>query len=421
MERDMSDTIKPVYDLEHDIYRLLIREPFFAALSRHINKVAVTNIPTAGVRIDNDGRFELAYNPDFMRGLSDRHRVGVLKHEMYHLIFEHCMLRSPDGKKISKRWNWATDLAINSHLRGVGEKEGPELPDFALWPDKFGYENEKSAEWYYAKLQQDGKGGNESGPCTGQHASGEEGGDGPTCDGSCGNFDSHDGWGEGGDVPQEVKDLAKERLREAMKQAAQETASRASSWGSVSSDVRKQIMRFINGTVDWRAVLRAFVGNAQKATSVNTVKRINKRYPYIHAGKKSLRTANIAISIDQSGSVSDELLGMFYAELDKLAKLASFTIIPFDCEIAPKEKIYVWKKGERREKERVLSGGTDFTAPTKYVNEKGFDGHIILTDMQADKPIPSRCRRMWMTDETGAENIPFKTEERVIVVKKIRQ
>jgi predicted metal-dependent peptidase len=401
------------YDLESDIFRLLLEEPFFAALSRHINKVAVQSIPTAGVRIDLDGRFELAYNPKFMEGLEDKHRRGVLKHEFYHLIFEHCLLRSPDGRKISKRWNYATDLAINSHLKG-------ELPDFALWPEKFQYPPLQTAEWYYAKLEEDGHGGAGSGPCTGQHAPNGEGGDAPPCDGSCGNFDSHDGWGEGGDIPQEVKEMAKERLKDAMRQAADAASKdRTNGWGSVSATTKQSIMRFINSTVDWRAVLRMFIGQAQKASTVNTVKRINKRYPYIHAGKKSLRHANIAISIDQSGSVSDELLGLFYAELDKLATLASFTIIPFDCDVAPDDKIYLWKKGERRQKERVLSGGTDFDAPTEYVNKKRFDGHIVLTDMCAPKPKPSRCRRMWMTDVDGFESMPFKTDERVIVIKKV--
>lgn len=404
----MAD-VKKTYDLENDIYRLLISEPFFAALSRHINKRSHTGVPTAGVRIDDDGRFELVYNPSFMGGLSDEHRRGVLKHEFYHLIFEHCLLRSPDGKKISKRWNWATDLAINSHLKG-------ELPDFALWPDKFGYPANQTAEWYYRKLEEDGKGGADS-KCDGKHDKGEGEGGSP-CD--CGNIDSHDGWGEGGEVPQEVKDMAKERLREAMRNSAEEASKSGQGWGSVSGDTKKQIMRFINNSIDWRAVLRAFVGQAQKSSQVNTIKRINKRYPYIHAGKKALRHANIAISIDQSGSVSDEMLALFYAELDNLAKLASFTIVPFDCSVA-EDKIYVWKKGERREWERVLSGGTDFNAPTEYVNKHGFDGHIVLTDMYADKPKASRCRRMWLTDENGKESMPFKTDERVIIVKKMNR
>jgi len=59
----------------------------------------------------------------------------------------------------------------------------------------------------------------------------------------------------------------------------------------------------------------------------------------------------------------------------------------------------VWKKGEKRRKERVLNGGTDFNAPTEFVNKRNFDGHIIVTDMLAPKPKRSNCQRMWITDE----------------------
>ena len=401
------------YDLEKDIYRLLIQEPFFAAVSRHIEKVPCAAIPTAGVRILDDGRFELMYNQKFFEALKDRHRIGILKHEFYHLIFEHCFQRSPDGKKISQRWNIATDMSINCHIKNEiptdKERDGIE----GVLPESFGYEDGLSAEAYYEKLEKDGKGG--GGKCNGQHQQGEGEGNGEPCD--CGNMDSHDNWGEG-EMSGELKELAKERLREALREGMKEAEKNSNGYGNMPADVRKQIVRFVNGTVDWKAVLRQFIGQSQRSSRVNTVKRINRRFPYIHAGKKTLRNANIAISIDQSGSVSDELLSLFYAELDNLAKLASFTIIPFDTRVG-QDKIYVWKKGERRPKERVMCGGTDFDAPTKYVNEHPeFDGHIILTDMQAPVPKPSRVRRMWMTDMEGAESPYFKTNERVIPIKR---
>ncbi len=79
-------------------------------------------------------------------------------------------------------------------------------------------------------------------------------------------------------------------------------------------------------------------------------------------------------------------------------------------------KEFVWKKGKKVKAERVLNGGTDFNAPTEYVNEQGFDGHIILTDLEAPKPIPSKCQRMWMTTKAGAERPYFQTNERVIAI-----
>ena len=53
-------------------------------------------------------------------------------------------------------------------------------------------------------------------------------------------------------------------------------------------------------------------------------------------------------------------------------------------------------------------------APTKYVNDREFDGHIILTDLMAPKPIASKCQRMWMASPEDVANPYFKTNERVI-------
>ena len=80
------------------------------------------------------------------------------------------------------------------------------------------------------------------------------------------------------------------------------------------------------------------------------------------------------------------------------------------------DKVYVWKRGEKRRKERVLCGGTCFDAPTRYVNENSFDGHIVLTDMMAPKPISSNCQRMWMTTKAHADRPYFQTNERVIAI-----
>jgi predicted metal-dependent peptidase len=174
-------------------------------------------------------------------------------------------------------------------------------------------------------------------------------------------------------------------------------------------------MDSITPKIDWRKVMRYFVKTSQRSERRSTPKRLNKRFPGIHPGKRVKRNANIAISIDQSGSVDDGMLAAFYSELNKLSSIATFTVIPFDDKVF-EEKVYVWKKGETRSWERVLCGGTNFNAPTDYVNKGNFDGHIVLTDLMAPKPKSSNCQRMWMTSRYYAERPYFKTNERVIAI-----
>ena len=411
----MSDdkTRKP-FNLNMHVARLLMNEPFFAALSRRIDKSENRGIPTAAVFVDpKTAQFRMWYNPDFFARLTDTERAAVLKHEFYHLIFEHVTGRRPDGENMMM-WNYATDLAINSHLQG-------QLPEGCLMPGKeqfAEYEPGLSAEQYLKMLKKDENFKDEDkdeGKGKGKGKPGQGGGKGEPGEGESmpnnGPFDSHDQWEE---VDQTTKEIAKERLKDALKKSSEEAA-RANSWGTVPAAVRKEIMDRLSGTIDWRKVLRYFVKTSQRANKTSTVKRINKRYPYIHPGKKVRRQASIAISIDQSGSVSDVMLACFFAELNKLSDLATFTVIPFDTEVA-EDNVYIWRKGEKRTYERVACGGTCFNAPTEYVNARSFDGHIVLTDLEAPKPKASKCQRMWMTTKECAQRPYFKTNERIVAI-----
>ena len=383
----------PTFDMNKYAAKLLLQEPFFAALSRRIDKRESRQVPTAGVRVNPDtGAYEMLYNPEFFGKLSDTERLGVLKHELYHLIFEHCSKRMPEGK-MSQTWNVATDLAINSHLMN-------ELPEIALFPGRGEYEGwptGESAEWYYNKLKAEGKDKEQNGSGNGDGAD---------------SFDDHSGWG----AESQEQEIAAEKMKDTIKKAAEEAA-KSNAWGSVSSQMKQWIKENVETRIDWRKVLRSFVKASVKADKMSSIKKINRRYPYIHSGKKTSRLANIAVSIDQSGSVSDSMLSAFYAELDKLASIASFTVIPFDTNVA-EDKVFTWKKGERKKHERVLTGGTCFDAPTKYVNARNFDGHIVLTDMCAPKPVNSKCQRMWMTTKQYASYKYFEpnSNERVIAI-----
>ena len=417
------------FNLNLHAARLLMREPFFAALSRRIDKTPTTAIPTAGVRVNPErAQFELLYNPEFMGALSDEHKLGVLMHEFYHIIFEHVTGRKPsDGlKRID---NIAMDLAINGlpemkgklpcesdpgpmmpsgePMKGVLPGEGP----FADLPSG------KSYEWYLQALKdmQDEQGEGGEGDGGGEGQPGEGSGSGQPGDGDpfggADSFDDHDSFGEGDSTTTEI---AKERLKDSLKKAAEE-AEKSRNWGSVSSGMRQDILDRIQTKIDWRKVLRYFVKTSQRSDKRSTPRRLNKRYPRVHPGKRVTRHAKIAISIDQSGSVDDRMLAVFFSELNKLAEIAEFTVIPFDSSVG-EDKIYVWKKGQNKKTERVMYGGTCFNAPTRYVNKHNFDGHIILTDLMAPKPIASKCQRMWMTTKAYAARPYFQTNERVIAV-----
>ncbi len=411
-DNNNNDNNSP-FDLNEHTYRLLESEPFFAAVSRRINKSLSKAVPTAGVRVTKDGQFEMVYNPEFFEKLTPKERSGVLKHEFYHLIFEHVTGRLP-SEGMSKMWNVATDLAINSHLIG-------ELPEGGCFPQQEPFEEYpigQSAEYYYKMLKEDERfqPKDEDGDGGGADGDGEGQGSGS---GLPDTMDDHSGWGgEDGmteESKQAIREVAQERLKQAMKDAVDEINSSGRGWGSVGADTRKQIQDFIKPKVNWRSVLRYFIKTSQRSNKRSTVRRINKRFPYIHSGKKVTRQAKIAIAIDQSGSVDDGMLALFFSELSGLSKYAEFVCIPFDTEVQ-EEHVFTWKKGQKRTWERVSCGGTSFDCVADYVNARKFDGVIILTDMEAPKPKPSKCARMWATTPEHMVNPYFTTNERVIIM-----
>ena len=411
------------YDLDLHVFRLLMDEPFFAALSRRISKTADSSIPTAGVRVTPEGKLEMIYNPDFMGSQTDLGVADILKHEFYHIILRHVT----GGRFLSfadlsaserKLHNIAMDLAINGYL--------PNLPEMACFPGKGPFAHlppYKAAEFYLKELRKmqkedDGNGGGGGGPGGegNEKGAGPEGNPGPGGLGDIDSFDDHDGWDK---VDEQTRQIAEQRVQEFVKDAINEAQKNSQGWGTVPGNLRKDIIASVKTQLDWKKMLRYFVKQSQNASKRSSIRKINKRYPYQHPGKKSSRTAKIAIAIDQSGSVSDEMLNAFFSELNSLAKIASFTVIPFDTRVDD-SLVYEWKKGQKQRTRRDMCGGTDFNAPTKYVNETGgFDGLIIATDMEAPKPVGCRVQRLWITDDYHGNRPYFNpTPERMIVIPK---
>jgi len=396
-------------DFSACLFHLLTNEPFFAALSRFVVKKENRGIPTLGVSFNKDlEQFEMLYNPDFFFGLPLEQKIGILKHEFYHIIFNHFgRLKSygVDFKKCDSDtkniWNVALDLAINCHI------PENELPTKGCIPGKNIFENMppfKTAEWYYVALNKDEQFKQKVLKAYGQgkiifideH----------------GNMTNEDGT--------EVDKILKETIKKIIKKSAKECRKQ---WGSVSQQVVKEIDKITgNAIIDAKRLLKYFIQASQKAERKTSIRRINKRFPYVFPGTKANRQATVAISVDQSGSVGDNLLAQFFKILEDFSEIATFTFIPFDSEIYESE-IIEWKKGKKINLKRVLQGGTNFDSPTKWVNDhkKKFDGHIILTDMQAPKPISSLVPRIWVTCESAALSPPFQTREKICYIPESNQ
>jgi predicted metal-dependent peptidase len=389
-----SDEEAAKFRLSPHLINLMSEEPFFSSLIRKIRRHKTNDIPTAGVTCI-EGSLALYWNPKFLASLSADEIKGLIKHECYHLIFKHCTARKQEPHQM---WNIATDLAINSLIAERLLPDGGLIPGKALKalakitdPAQYdawkrlsdliqGFPKNKNSEWYMAQLMDD------------QEL--QDAFDKLPKSGSGILMDDHDGWG---DMTEEEKAKVENEIKEMVGQAAKE-ADRTNSWGNVSSETRRQIRKMYENKVDWKKVLVSFVGRRQRAKKSSTHRRINRKYPYIHPGKKIGHQANLAVYIDQSGSISDRDISMFTGALMGLAKNVTFTFYNFDTRVDEGSK-QVWKKGKKSiEIKRTVCGGTCFNCVEDHFrkNIDTFDGYITLTDGCAAKPKPCKLRRCWV-------------------------
>lgn len=404
------------FNLEKHLIAFLQESPFYAEISRHIRKTPTLALPTAAVAWNKESdELTLYWNPKWFSELSNWEVKGVLLHEFNHLVFGHLAARRKDPMRL---WNIATDLAINSLIvsssggrRADDRSDARPLPKCALLPgeqlhvepetlekmspevkeahQKFSaliasFPTLQTSEWYFNKLQEAAKADPELEKLLGSPGEGDI------------TLDDHSGWD---DVPEGMREYLEGKVKSLVEKAVKHADATPGGWGSMPQELQREIRKSVSGVVDWRSVLRQFVGSLTRAERSTSIKRINKRYPYIHPGTKRGYVARLCVAVDQSGSVDDGQLEEFFGELGSLTRRISVDILPFDCE-ARMEDVFEWKKGTNPKCKRVRGGGTDFNAPTKLVNDpknRGrWDGLIIMTDGEAPSPESSRVKRGWV-------------------------
>lgn len=413
------------FNLDRHLISFLQDSPFFAELSRHITKIPTDDMPTAAVGYDpKRDDLVMYWNPKFFGSLTPREIRGVLTHEFYHLVFGHLYGRKKNPPQL---WNIATDLAINSIIldptrsSNMSNLEGNSLlPDFALVPGRMPRHPEgreyteaekasmklaaiiaelptmQASEWYFEKIYDKTK----DDPDFQQMIA------------DIGSLDDHGTWEK---LPDEVKEYVEGKVKSVIEKAVKTADSQANGWGNIPTEIADSIRKSVSSVINWRSVLRQFVGQLVRGGRTNSIKRINKRYPYIHPGTKRGYEAKLLVAIDQSGSVSNEMLAEFFAELGTLTKKVTIDVLPFDCEAFEKD-IYEWRRGASVPAKRVRAGGTDFNAPSNIVNDpknRGrWDGMLIMTDGECNGPGPSRVKRGWVLGK-GCK-LHFGTSELVI-------
>jgi predicted metal-dependent peptidase len=414
------------WDLDREAVSWIQCSVFMSEFSRWIRKRASDKSmggldvgTAAAVYNSRTEEVEIVYNPRFMSRIAEERQGNgieprgamVNEHEQFHLMLQHVTARRREPASL---WNIATDLAINSLIiRGDTPSRGapmllypgvmnkgpidPKLPKEVIEArqklNKIICElpQEQASEWYFNKLKSESE---KQGYEWGKKGMKIPGVKNPE-DGSEGEWvlwpsDQHGGWD---DIPEELRDIVEGKVKHALRKAAEKADSTPNGWGNVPSELREEIRAYAFGSVDWKAILRNFCGNLRTGERSRSIKRIDRRAPYVMPGLRRGRNPSVLVLVDQSGSVSDDILSRFFGALDGLSRKMTFDVVPFDHTVAAEDK-FEWKRGTKPRLQRVRTGGTSFDAAIAYANDprnRGkWEGVIMLTDGECSQPQPCR-------------------------------
>lgn len=363
--------------LESAISKLLLFQPLYGTVFLSLNKKESKSIPTMAVGVVRKVDMALYFNPDFVDSMSTSELIAVLTHEALHFLLHHlCRIKhfnfNPRG------YNIAADMAINCHIEG--------LPQGALYPENFGFEPNKSAEFYYGKLKDkygDGQGG--FGDIDGE------------------TLDDHSLWDDFD------KDIIEEKVRGIAEKAIREQEKKG--WGHIKGDIASQIIAANKPKVNWRKQVRYFINQLVLMGKRNTRMRPNRRYGYQNPGNKRNYTSKLLVAFDTSGSVSDKELSMFAAELNGMIDHIHADFVQFDTQIQGEPEPYSKKAKDIKIKGR---GGTCFEPVIELADKEGYDGLVIFTDGYAPFPERPKTRVLWAVCEQNS-SVEFPYGKKVVI------
>lgn len=370
---------------------LLFKHPFFGQLALRLTLTPSDRswCPTAAT----DGK-KFYYNPAFITELDAKENVFLVVHELGHCIYEHFMRR---GGRDPKLWNIAGDYIINNTAETEVVKKGDyarvityvkpylnhkydgwtaeEVYDDLLEQQQNGGKPEEDGDLIDVHIDMDGSGGGD----------GDKDGDGVEAEGGAGGNGDKDGKLAGKPKPlteEEQKQLSNE-MKDALIQAAQSAGA-----GNVPGDMKRMIKDLLEPQMDWREIIRAQVESSLRSNF--TFLRPNRKGWHMGAvlpGMDRDMMIDVALAIDTSGSISQQMLTEFVSEIAGIMDQYEdyrIRIWQFDTHVYGYDEFTHDDGRDIREYQIKGGGGTDFDVNWTYMKENEIepDQFIMFTDGQ---------------------------------------
>ena len=344
---------------------LVLEHPFIGNVALNLPYIVDYGVKTAATNGKN-----IRYNPHFVDSLNDEERKFLVAHECLHPMLEHTYRRN--GRN-HKRWNQAADYVINKLLDD--EKIG-KMPQGGLLDNNIHQAGGGTTDGIYNILPE------------------------PDDDGNNGHGDPLDDCNDGGDTPAEqAQQEAEWKVRVA--QAAQA----AKMMGKMSAGLERLVGEILKPKVDWRDVLRKFLEKCK--SDQRTWSKFNRRFlaQGIYLPSVSGESlGEIAFAVDCSGSITQDVINQFAAEILSAKEDGNPTkihVVYFDSEVSHYE---CYGRDDDLDIKPHGGGGTAFSPVFEYFAEHDINpvACVFLTDLccndfgeQPDYPV------LWVSTDEG--------------------
>ena len=367
---------------------LMLKEPYYGFFLIMLNKVWRKDLPTAGVSKHNIN-YQLAINEEFWNGLSDDHKMGLLKHELLHIAFGHLVSFSSFSNK--KLANVAMDMEINQYIEASWLPEGginiDDYTDIQL-------DRKAGCRYYYDQLLrlQDEKDKNGS--------TGDQAMDNLLDNIASGDIPDHSTWEEFEDMSEAEKKLIEKQVQKILQDAKEQTVKKR---GNVPGEIEGLIVldEVTKAKFDWKGYLRRFTGTSTKIFTKKIRRKENHRYED-NPGLKIKMRQHMLLAIDTSGSVSNDELAEFMNEIHHIHKAGvDITIVQCDTSIRSIEPY----KGKNDLKVHGR-GGTEFDPVLDYYNANigKYTSLVYFTDGECYTSVKPKNRVLWVLSERSSMN-----------------
>ncbi len=371
--------------LQKAVTKLILDAPFFGSLILRLPLIEDDSIPTACT----DGT-SIRYNPAFFADMTAGQVAFVLAHEVMHISNLHHLRR---GGRDAKKWNIAGDHAINLLLKECGF----DMLDCALADPAYAG---LSAEQIYNKLPTDQDNGQGQGNGNGNGS--EEGND----PGGCGGFeDPTDDKGNGLTEAEMQRQAAEWRV------TVQQAAAAAKAQGKLPGAIARMVEEVVKPKLDWRDILHSFMQRVKQ--DAYTWSKPNRRFigdDLYLPSRDGVELQPIIITIDTSGSLADDDLAQFQAEINAILDSfnAEVKVIYCDSQV---HHVDTFTADQRPIKlQNIGGGGTDFRPPFQWVEKQNEPVTCMLyfTDLWCNRfPVAPEYPVLWVATEKGFNDPPF--------------